>query len=74
MEIWILGINTDYGIDLRAFDSYNKALTGLHNYVVEWWGYEFDDEDIPQDNEMAIDVYFSNVEGEWYSIEKTNVR
>lgn len=69
--IFILTIDTKYGIDTLAFTSHDKAIASLYQFVAEWW----EDEDmvgpIPDDANEAIALYFNNNEDEFYRIEES---
>lgn len=41
----------------------------IYEYVKEWWNKELEDEEIPLDEETAIDYYFSVVDGEYLTID-----
>jgi hypothetical protein len=70
MDVWVLVISTRQGEEIEVYASVEAAYGGLYDYVVEWWESEIDEAvSMPENEKEAIDLYFDEVETEWYTIQ-----
>ena len=71
MHVWILAIDTQYGTDLTAYESYDLARASLMQYVKTHWDL---DTPIPEDQNDAIDTYFYDSHQDYYALENATVQ
>ena len=73
--VWVLTIEHRHGHDTSVHQSEDGARNWLAEYVREWWndGGWLDDEQPPEDDSEAIDLYFEKVGDEYYSLDQCAV-
>jgi len=58
MEIWVLAIEHQYGMNVSVHSSKAKAEEELRRYVLEWWEQEMEPDDELPDLIMDDDIQF----------------
>ena len=71
MHVWILAIDTRYGTDLTAYESYDLARASLMQHVKTYWDL---DTPIPENQDDAIDAYFDGSTEDYYALESATVQ
>ena len=71
MHVWILAIDTRYGTDFTAYESYDLARASLMQYVETHWDL---DTPIPENQDDAIDTYFDGNHQDYYALESATVQ
>jgi len=66
MEVVVLTIEHEYGVDTWAFSTMEKAQKRLVAWVRDWLGEEIEDP-APEDDSDAIDSYFGRVVHQSYT-------
>jgi len=76
VNVWVLVIEHDHGLDVSAHADEQHARDALAAYVEQWWDHEIDREcdAMPAERDKAIEAYFEIVEGESYLLQEVTVR
>lgn len=74
MQVWCVCIVHEYGTNVTAHSTEEKAKDSLFEFVKEWWQREINDHHdnttIPEDRDEAIAYYFEHGRPEeWYAID-----
>lgn len=78
MNVWVLVIEHDHGLNVSAHADEQHARDALAAYVEQWWDHEVDGDDweddaMPAERDKAIEAYFEIVEGESYLLQEVTV-
>lgn len=60
MKVWVAAWDHQYGTDVAAFSSEQKAQDWKNAIACDWWEREFDEER-PEDDEELGDEYFKRM-------------
>ena len=76
--VWVLLVTYKHGDDITVFDSREKALVDLDDFVKEYWDDWLSETLIPNDRQERIDAYFENqidfVFHEFYTLEEKEIQ
>jgi len=85
-EVWLLSVHHRHGEDITVYTSEPAARGGLFDYVAEYWseiaGEEYTTgtgakavvpQEVPDDADIAIDIYFKAHKDESSSIDQKQV-
>lgn len=74
MEIYILTIVHEYGINVSVYSSSGKAMEDAARFCKEYWQDRFGAEDVPDvSDEEIVSRYFDNNFTEIYNIEEVTL-
>lgn len=75
MKVWIVAISHRHGTNYEAAATHEAALSIAAAFARQWW-HEWPglhDEDIPADDEAAMERYFEIADDEFCEITETEV-
>ncbi len=73
MKLWANIIAHNHGVGATLATTFAEACEHSANWVREWWDDEFPDEDMPEDIDEAVEMYFEEVSHEYVDIVETEL-
>ena len=71
--IWVGEITNEHGTNLYAGTSEEAVRRQFADYCIAWWDDNMEGEEMPDNDDDLITMYFDNVDGESYGVEYVNV-
>lgn len=74
--LWVLSLDHQYGTDVFIYPTEADARNHVARYVSEWWTTEagLEAEEMPEDQDEAIDAYYATVREESFLITETTIK